>query len=453
MNESPANGAAKTFLVLALLFGTLSALLTPPFQVPDEPAHFFRAVSVSHGRLSADANGAFLPAWSVDLARRQLGKFSEDPSARTSRAQIVASAPAEYDEAAIFVPGGKPGVACRLCYTASSYTPLPYAASAVALSLSRRLQLPPLTGFYAGRIANLLLATALIVAAILIAPFGKWLLALLALSPMSVHLMASYSADSLTIASAFLLFSMSVRSWFKLEGRFNPASVHLPVSGAVFALCKPTLILLLPLLVPLRRARTSAAALTLYAGTIVAALSAASWWSARPLENMLISPTQQFWGIVRNPLAFANVLGRTWIDYSPRYFEELVGKLGWMDVHLPAPILLGFYVLILYACRVERSPLNGAQRLMLVVTFAMSALLVFLTIYLTWNRVEAPLIDGVQGRYFIPLSPLLAFAITRPSATAAARTSHGHALLLICCSTAILIGSTYAVLARYYFVW
>jgi len=37
----------KVFLIVGILFGTLFLLITPPFQVPDEPNHFSRAFHVS----------------------------------------------------------------------------------------------------------------------------------------------------------------------------------------------------------------------------------------------------------------------------------------------------------------------------------------------------------------------------------------------------------------------
>lgn len=44
--------AAKSFLFIFLLFGTLMVFLTPPFQVPDEINHFYRAWQVSTGSFS-----------------------------------------------------------------------------------------------------------------------------------------------------------------------------------------------------------------------------------------------------------------------------------------------------------------------------------------------------------------------------------------------------------------
>ena len=54
------------FLVISLLGGAAYIVVTPPFRVPDEPAHFFRAYSVSLGSFNAPvvdgAPGAHLPS-------------------------------------------------------------------------------------------------------------------------------------------------------------------------------------------------------------------------------------------------------------------------------------------------------------------------------------------------------------------------------------------------------
>ncbi len=40
---------ARTYLVIALVGGITMAFLSPPFQAPDEPNHFFRAQALSEG--------------------------------------------------------------------------------------------------------------------------------------------------------------------------------------------------------------------------------------------------------------------------------------------------------------------------------------------------------------------------------------------------------------------
>ena len=53
------------FVALAGMLGSVLALLTPPFEGPDEPAHFCRAYQVSEGVLiapcEAELGGGYLP--------------------------------------------------------------------------------------------------------------------------------------------------------------------------------------------------------------------------------------------------------------------------------------------------------------------------------------------------------------------------------------------------------
>jgi hypothetical protein len=47
----------RFFVITAACFGLLFIIATPPFQTPDEPAHFFRAYQVSQFNLILDKKG------------------------------------------------------------------------------------------------------------------------------------------------------------------------------------------------------------------------------------------------------------------------------------------------------------------------------------------------------------------------------------------------------------
>jgi hypothetical protein len=53
----------KVFLWLGGFFGLLFLFLTPPMQVPDEPAHFLRAWQISEGNLFADREDNRVGGW------------------------------------------------------------------------------------------------------------------------------------------------------------------------------------------------------------------------------------------------------------------------------------------------------------------------------------------------------------------------------------------------------
>src|SRR5215208_2276127 len=72
-SDGPAWGRPiAVFVLLSLLFGLATAVVTPPFRAPDEPAHFIRAYGFARGEIlpsTADENGRkglFVPAHIAD---------------------------------------------------------------------------------------------------------------------------------------------------------------------------------------------------------------------------------------------------------------------------------------------------------------------------------------------------------------------------------------------------
>src|SRR5438874_141026 len=74
----------RVYFVIALLSGLLLCFATPPFRVPDEANHFFRAYEISEGSLLSTKRdgvaGGELPSSIVSLPRRVTGPVPRNPS-------------------------------------------------------------------------------------------------------------------------------------------------------------------------------------------------------------------------------------------------------------------------------------------------------------------------------------------------------------------------------------
>ena len=173
------------FFVIALAWGVAQVFIVPPLQVPDEGDHWFRAWALTDGQLTADSQGMLtLPgvmARTADLYTRLVGgpggalglPISLEGQAGFSGYENLFNAPG---------PPGTVEVASRV----ASYGPIGYVPQAVGVAIGRLVGAPPLTCFYLARLANLLMAIALFFLAIRLAPFGKQLIVLLALLPMTM---------------------------------------------------------------------------------------------------------------------------------------------------------------------------------------------------------------------------------------------------------------------------
>lgn len=426
--------AIPVFVAMIALAGLLMAVVVPPFQVPDEGAHFFRVVALSRGTIRTTIHrgekGAWLPAWSISMARSFLSDLPGHPERKTSVEQTRASSPPHFgDERKSFVSAGSPDpslIERRTQYTAAGYTPVPYLAPTIAVSLARLLGASPLHSFYLGRLANLLLATSLILLALRIIPFGRWVIALVALTPMSLHLLASYSADSLTISSSLLMVAAALR-W--LRDRDPNAGRIMIFATLLVCLCKANCaFVFLPFFALFqRREQSPRKILTFQMCAILAGLSliilcALNGAPTRPAAGY--SASGQVTHILKNPGDFLGTMARTIESLVTQYEVEFVGTLGWLDTRLPMTLTISWYALLILMASTSVVASKGSasdtanslaprERLLLAGFFILSAATTFVVAYLAWNPVGAGIINGVQGRYFLPFAALLFLSMNR----------------------------------------
>jgi uncharacterized membrane protein len=374
---------ARFFAAASLVFGALMIALTPPFQTPDEPAHLFRAWSISEGTLFA-RGGARVPRSLVDAAAAGLARpvFARTPLRAGDR---------------VFVATVADSWRRPLGYTAPSYTPLGYAASAPAILLGRALAFSPVALVYLGRLANLIASTLILAVAIRRAPFGRWALALLALTPMAVFMRASLSTDALTIACAVALVVEILRA---------EASSSIVLSFAVAAI-KPgyAILPLLALGVPRLRARRAVLALivaAMLAGTLVAYL-----WireAGVPDDPSLgVNVPARAAALVHAPFAYAAQLVRELAQVAALLAVELVADFGWLDA--PAPLAFALlWIAALVGVAVADGPASGFGRAWSIAIFFVAIVTVTTVMHL--GAPAGEFLVGLQGRYFIPFLPL-----------------------------------------------
>jgi uncharacterized membrane protein len=374
---------ARFFAAASLVFGALMITLTPPFQTPDEPAHLFRAWSISEGTLFA-RGGARVPRSLVEAAAAGLARpaFTRTPLRPDDR---------------VFVATVADSWRRPLGYTAPSYTPLGYAATAPAILLGRTLSLSSVALVYLGRLANLIVSTLILAMAIRRAPFGRWALALLALTPMAVFMRASLSTDALTIACAVALVVEILR---------GEASSSIALSFAVAAI-KPgyAVLPLLALGVPRLRARRVVLALILVAmlaGTLVTYL-----WireAGIPADPSLgVDVPTRATALLHAPFAHAARLGHELAQVAGLMAVELVADFGWLDA--PAPLAFALiWIAALIGVAVADGPASGFSR-----AWSLALFVIAIVTVTTVMHVGAPageFLIGLQGRYFIPFLPL-----------------------------------------------
>ena len=450
----------ERFLVIAgSLAGLAFAFVTPPLEAPDEPAHFFRAFVVSEGRLLPEVRiidgqpiaGARIPR-SFFRMQDAVGRWELPfhPERKFDPADALAelSKPLAPDDRE-FHNFGAP----------SMYAPIPYLPQALAIAAGRAGGLSPLALLYLARVANALCWVLGMWLAIRTAPVFKWVLTLLALSPMSVFLAGSASPDVVTNWLSFLVVAASLRAAFGADALLRRAEIwRLVLLSFFLSLCKQVyfVLSLLLLLVPARKVRGAPRRALLLAALVALQLAVSSGWAylaikGHPSIQSGSNPAEQLTLVLEHPLRAIGVLLRTHGVYANFYLSSFVGNLGWLDVPMPSWLIVSYLFVAIITSTfygLPRGTLKGTHRMLLLFTAAAAWSMILGYHYLIWTKVAAPVIDGGMGRYLIPLSPLAFLAIAGGSMG-----SSGEPIKLrLAAFLSLVLGTAlFSTVQRYYF--
>ncbi|HEX7150634.1 MAG TPA: DUF2142 domain-containing protein [Thermoanaerobaculia bacterium] len=382
----------RVFLILGAVFGLLFTFLTPAFRVPDEVTHFWRPVSMAYGTLvpTMTAKGGEAP---VPMGYRTLVWIAirgDGPNGKVNRddMRIIPRVNLEPEQTA------------TVSFVAS-YTPVPYAPQLAAALLGRAFALRPPHVFYLGRLFNLAAFLAIVAFAIRTTPAVPWGFCTIGLFPMSLYLAASWSPDTMTVACALAVTAVALRGARAAKPLTGNRSE--PVFAFLLGLCKPGYSHLAFLALPKKR----------WVGMIAAVVGTALslWW----LSRSPIGTGAQWPCIQADPLRALGVLTSDLTGNAFLYFEEAVGRLGMLDVFLPPFVIWAELALLVLIALTASDRVAWGERVMALLIFISAALFIMLSMYMAWTKPCATNVEGIQGRYFLPILVLPLVALANPA--------------------------------------
>jgi len=432
------------FILYALLASLLLALDMPPYGNADEVNHFLRADQISRlglvgERFAEGRNSGGLVAPGIEASALPFEPLKFHPERKATTAMYVEAGRAHWREPPVWT-----GFA-----NTSIYPPFLYAPSVVAIWAGKGARLSVIHTLYLARLLTGLASCLLIGAALLVCwrcgqTGAALLIFVLATLPMSLALQNACSQDGLMLGLAALAAALFARERSGAgTGRLGGVAFCL----ALIAMARPPYLplALAPLAVPAPwRAR-------LGAGAVIAACCLA--WTALAASFAAIDTTAGHGANVRaqltgllDPARDFELVVNTFRVHGGIYLRGFVAGLGWLDVDVPPALLAASYAaLALAALAALRRP--GRAGALLAFLALASAGLIFLVQYLTWTAVGDPAVDGVQGRYFLPVALLLAGLGTTMRGGAFDRAAVGLALLYPVLSIGLAMR---AIVIRYY---
>ncbi|MFT8587992.1 DUF2142 domain-containing protein [Acetobacter orientalis] len=404
------------YAIFSIINGLLCITLTPPFQVADEPNHFMRVLQIAQGNLvgirqSKTESGALLPM-TAPMFAASFNKLPFAPQEKVTADMLVKAMSLRWPSSLTFV--SLPNTVI--------YPPTSYVGAVTGVLWAHTLHATPFGTLYLARIGNLVINVGVSVCALLLSPeAGLFLVAILIL-PMSISLMASCSQDGMVLALMALGIACTLR-WFREHNekkRFVFACVGGISLGCVAAAKAPYIIMVCAPLLFLNRHNIRYALTSCFNSVIV--FSVWFFWGIRPTITTSApdgaSASEQFIFIVHHPIQLIEAFFRT-IYKSEKYFsQQFIGVLGWLDLHFPAfvymlvKIFLIFITLtfLLSAKGFSNKKLSNLRISGLIILILSTIFGIFTSLYLTWTPVGRPVIEGVQGRYFLPVVMLVALA-------------------------------------------
>lgn len=437
--------------IAALLFATL----TPPLGNPDEGNHLARSYLASEGHFGVPGRAPHarltMPRSFVTLARR-LAHTNFRRSPRKFQPDEIRR---------LFSQPLAPDARVRTGHL-GAYGPVCYVPQALAMLPGRLAGASPVALVYMGRLGNVVVYLLAGWLALRLVPTRRLALAIVLLMPMSVAQAASLSADvptnALAVVFTALCWRLALAPGAEVTRRDAVALVGV---AALLALTKAGYWLLVGqcALIPIARFGSVARQRRIFALTAAAVLVPSLLWLAGAIaaDPAPGSPHQDMQGqvahLIDQPWSYFATLGRSLWPNVSMAFVTGIGVLGNLNVMLPTLV----YVLVPIALGVatltddpDPPELTRWKRAMLLALFAGTAVVLLTLALVAWNPVGVRVIVGVQGRYYLPLVPLVVLAVPALPARWQLRSRARVRVLCIVASAVALALGLHAMLVAFY---
>ena len=399
---------SRFFASAVFVFGLIFLLTISPLSVADEVTHFKAVYELSCKLLHR----------TVDPSFAAFDGFSNHHNVCSGYLRVLHDFGGSFE----FISGGVESNILPAMWTLT-YS-LEYVPQIIGFTMALLLGRNMVTAFMLARLLNLLFYVLCVYIAVERSPKFKVLLGLVSLMPMALQQAASLSYDNFINALSIVLLSALLEAVFsgeklnvkKLLFIFLPAVLLAPAKGIY------CLVIVLLLFAPkesfseLKVGKKGCFALLLGACMLMFALvSLPSVFrimnSVRPGLELTGESQYTVSYIFTHPFDTAEIFADTFNVYILQWLGGAVGyTLSTYSLDLPSWIVPVYFALLILSAQNVRGEETVLPRGLRPALLAYSAFVVFafmMTMFLTWIRDTDRIIAGVQGRYFIPIIPVL----------------------------------------------
>lgn len=387
----------KIFLILAIPIGLLYMLAMPIGRVPDEDAHFARIYEIATGHLVSDTDDHGMPGTLEDSNINIIKNMSKS-TIHYSELPTYASFYADSGEQ-VFINT-----------SSYNYNIINYFPQVAGMWLGNTLHLPLLISCYIARLFNLIVCTMIIYFSIKYIPFLKKGLMFIAFLPITMQEICSLSADGMSIVTAIALISFVLYSIYSLKNQFTKKHfVAMSLLCIVLCLCKIIYapICLLLFAIPKERfGNIKRKLFTIFGLGIFCAALMIGWLIMAPSLVSVSDSSLQTASIIQHPIRYLGIIINSMLTNSGIYISGIFGGyLEWFNVDLSFLYVICTYTVFIIICSEARREwfISKTFRNISIFICTTVVLAAFTIMYTQWTKNGEVIIDGVQGRYFLPI--------------------------------------------------
>ena len=397
------------FAGFALVVGIALVFVNAPQVRYDEHAHFWRAYEIASGNIISRTINE-LPNSVTDLFMREDNSYpNKEINYETIQEKIGAEL--NEDEKTPFAVGAT-----------GSLTPISYIPQVIGVLIGRVLQLSPMIILYLGRLTNLLAYIALVFMAIKIMPSEKWklIIMMIALFPMSMNLAATVSPDTVILGTTLLAISYAMHLKFETKEITYKHIILLGILCMIPTVCKIVYFPLCLLVLLLPHEKFESKTKRILSWVIIFAIVFIPYLVLNRIVSLgdyeiaiRTNMTEQILFTLSSiPRDFITLINTIYVEFSD-YFFEMIG--GWNTIQILSIVLFIMLLIAMYKTEENEKKLTFTKtdKVICWVIFIIEVLGVVAAMYLGWTQAQQTVVEGVQGRYFLPIIPLICILLSK----------------------------------------
>ena len=390
----------KSFLLLMLIYLLPILFIYPTYETPDEPFHFRKAVGLSQYNLNKT------PYENMMTKKMNLPKNSECLS--STGPLIYNNIIKKEDYLKCFKSTKNIKNSYVKTETIRLLSSIP---AAIGVKIADTFSNSPMIIFYSGRLFNFLIAFMLILVAFRIIPKHKKILLMIVLIPMFIQQMISYSYDAILNSLCILVMSYLIKFYYAKNITMKEIIIYSIISFIILDIKAPYILLSLPIFFIDKSKFGFQKHDKIKQLSIMSFMILIGFLISRYISNIGYIATGNSLGsnignsissILFHPKHLLVVVYSTLKVKGLEYITSTIGKFGWYTKDLNLLLVIAYIVFLIVAAISENGEIKLKNKIINILLMLILIASICLAMYVSWTPTGNVVIEGVQGRYFLP---------------------------------------------------